>query len=521
MHCRKSKDGLEWSIGDIISSVNNQPVPLELPPFDYSAGPSARTKELSSPFEIFQLMFTTEIAEAIVQQSKRFASQKGVTLNFCTEELLAFIGMNVAMGMLRLPQVRDYWTTHEVLSTPWFPTIMRRDRFFTLLRFLHLADSSKQKKKGEQGYDPLYKVRPIVDHLPAVFSKHYHPSRHLSVDEMMIGTRCRLSFLQYMPKKPTRFGIKVWVIAEAKTGYVLDFSVYTGATDDKKTTNLGQKVVLKLMEQYRGKGHCLFIDNFYTSPSLLLALLDQGTYCTGTVRIIRKGFPKQLIPDKTYPTGTFRYAVCKQKNQLIGVWWRDRKDVFVLTTMHNKSAAAVMKRPKGEREKKETPCPTAIIDYNNYMGGVDLADQMLSYYSMTSRRMLKWWKKVFWRMIDLCIMNSWIIFHTNTPNSSIKTQRLFRLELVQQLVQPLIDLRSSLHCPEYLQDKKGRKRGSSEPRLVGKHFAYKEEKRGRCVICTRASPKKKNAKTHNYCPKCQVYLCFGQCFETYHTKASV
>ena len=75
---------------------------------------------------------------------------------------------------------------------------------------------------------------------------------------------------------------------------VLDFAIYTGATDDKKTTDLGQKVVLKLMEQYRGKGHCLFIDNFYTSPSLLLALLDQGTYCTGTVCTNRKGFPKQL-----------------------------------------------------------------------------------------------------------------------------------------------------------------------------------------------------------------------------------
>ena len=174
-----------------------------------------------------------------------------------------------------------------------------------------------------QGYDLLYKVRPIADHLPAVLSKHYHPSRHLSVDEMMIGTWCRLSFLQYMPKKPMHFGIKVWVIAEANTGIFQFTQVLLMIRNDTKTTDLGHKVVLKLMEQYKGKGHCLFIDNFYTSPSLLLALLDQVTYCTGTVRTIRKGFPKQLIPGKTYPTGTFRYVVCKQKYQLIGVWWRD------------------------------------------------------------------------------------------------------------------------------------------------------------------------------------------------------
>ena len=33
----------------------------------------------------------------------------------------------------------------------------------------------------------------------------------------MIGTRGRLSFLQYLPKKPTKWGIKLWVCAESKT----------------------------------------------------------------------------------------------------------------------------------------------------------------------------------------------------------------------------------------------------------------------------------------------------------------
>ena len=145
-YCRSSND-LEWTVGSFLSSVNDQPSPLELPEFSYPSGPSAPTKDLNSPLSIFQLFFTTEIAEAIIQQSKWFASQKGVALQLCVEELLAFIALNIAMGMLRLPQVRDYWTTSEVLSTPWFPTIMSRDRFFTILRFLHLADSKSKKRK--------------------------------------------------------------------------------------------------------------------------------------------------------------------------------------------------------------------------------------------------------------------------------------------------------------------------------------------------------------------------------------
>ena len=176
-------------------------------------------------------------------------------------------------------------------------------------------------------------------------------------------------------EKPTCFSIKVWVIAEAKTGYVSDYAIYTGGTDGKKTTNLGQDVVLKLMKQYRGKGHCLFVDNFYTSPSQLLELLDQGTYCTSTVHINRKGFSKELLTSKEYPSGTLCYAVCKQNSLLAFGGGTEKMCSWLLQCIINPSS--VMKHPKGEQEKKETLCPTAIIDYNNYMGRVNLADQML------------------------------------------------------------------------------------------------------------------------------------------------
>ena len=108
---------------------------------------------------------------------------------------------------------------------------MSHDRFFRILCYIHLNDSSKQKRHGEDGYDPLYKVRPLLDHLTAVFPLHYQPAQQLSIDEMIIGTRCRFGFL---PNKPKRFGIKVWVNSEAKSGHVLTLQVYTGPADDSE-----------------------------------------------------------------------------------------------------------------------------------------------------------------------------------------------------------------------------------------------------------------------------------------------
>ena len=66
----------------------------------------------------------------------------------------------------------------------------------------------------------------------------------------------------------------------------------------------------------------------------------------------------------------------------MAVLWRDRHDVHVLSSMHNRSIQTVMKRPKGGREKVPIPCPTAVYDYNQFMGGVDLVGQYLSYYSL-------------------------------------------------------------------------------------------------------------------------------------------
>jgi hypothetical protein len=102
------------------------------------------------------------------------------------------------------------------------------------------------------------------------------------------------------------------------------------------------------------------------------------------------------------------------------------------------------------------------------MSGVDLADKQLSYYFLTQRQTIKWWKKIFWRLIDIAIINSWIIFCSNNPHSKIKSQREFRLELIKQLVQPLLDLKASPDCPRVLQTYKGRKKGKTRQISNGK-----------------------------------------------------
>ena len=77
--------------------------------------------------------------------------------------------------------------------------------------------------------------------------------RRMSTLRKFFNTKIYLTKILYNENFPiygTRFGIKVWVLAEAKSGYVLDFQVYTGGSSGEKTDkkpSLGQKVVLQLM----------------------------------------------------------------------------------------------------------------------------------------------------------------------------------------------------------------------------------------------------------------------------------
>ena len=71
-----------------------------------------------------------------------------------------------------------------------------------------------------------------------------------------------------MPLKPTKWGIKVWVMADAVTGYCCNQQIYTGREGNHAEKGLANRVVKDVMIDYRGLGHRINVDIFYTSPKL-------------------------------------------------------------------------------------------------------------------------------------------------------------------------------------------------------------------------------------------------------------
>jgi len=59
--------------------------------------------------------------------------------------------------------------------------------------------------------------------------------------------------------------VKVWVRADPNNGYVNEFEVYTGKSEQSSGEGgLGERVVKKLCERLHGKNHHVYVDNFFS-----------------------------------------------------------------------------------------------------------------------------------------------------------------------------------------------------------------------------------------------------------------
>ena len=182
-------------------------------------------------------------------------------------ELKAFLGLRLQMEKCVIkPHYESYWQRagHNFIAhTPSFREVMERDRFIALWGFLHLVD---QTDEAVDKSDKIYKVRPMLDRMLPLFCRYYSPRQQLSLDEGMIPTKNRLAIKQYIHDKPVRWGIKSFLLCEAKMGYILDAEIYTGRVRDCHLPLLGSavSVVRRLMEtsQVTNKNHMLFMDRF-------------------------------------------------------------------------------------------------------------------------------------------------------------------------------------------------------------------------------------------------------------------
>lgn len=488
--------------------------------FSENYGPTFDAKSMT-PGEIFSKYLGEDMIEHVVEQSNLYARQKGHNLNLNAEELKAFIGFLIVMGIHSLPSIKMYWSSNEALRVDRIANFISQKRFLNILRFLHINDNSKMAPSSSPDFDKLYKIRPLISYLNVKFRDNFNPSRNIAIDESMVGFKGRTSLKQYMPMKPTKRGIKVWAAACSKSSHVLLLDIYEGKAKIDSPGTLGERTVLKMSQPYHEKGYCFYFDNFFTTFELLDQLLKKQTFGCGTLRANRKHYPKDLlIEDKKLKTSEYDYCTSKD---LSVVKWKDRgkKSVIVASNMHDPSVATSVGRRDYAGNKVAVKCPQPVYDYNCYMGGVDRFDQHMSTYNI-SWKSRRWWVKLFYYLIDAAIVNSYLAYKTSLSLHNSRDKGLshfnFRMLLAEELISNYCTKKSSQKGVVITKSKtkklSGRTIGidsSVRKHDVGLHLPIKGTNR-RCAYCSTAA---KVVRSSIVCRKCDVALCLS-CFAPFH-----
>lgn len=498
-------ENIRWEEGNIVPQV-----------FPFDCGNSGHNIpdlfENCSEYDCFQVFLGEQITSFIVSETNKFYkyvvehkelirphSRLKQWTDTDLQEIYRFFALNFLMARVKKLQIQEYWSTNPLIETPAFGKTMSRDRFLGIMSMLHFSDNNLPRDD-----DTLRKIRNIVDHARVTFKESFTPYKELCIDESLMLYKGRLFFKQYIPSKRHRFGIKFFVLCDAVTGYILDFIVYTGATTETVQSNFGKSgdVVLTLLEPYLDKGHTLFLDNWYSSPDLFLWLYNRCTNACGTVRKTRKQMPKM---EEKLKKGEFTFRTAK--NRLIAIKWCDKREVFMLSTTHDKNVAATGKTDR--TTNRQIMKPECIIEYNKRMGAVDKTDMLRSCVECV-RRSTKWYKKVFFHVMDMILLNSHILFQDATKKKI--TLAKFQLNLISQMIDSnpgdfVYTARRAHHAAPF--------------RLTARHFPKKipskNQKnltgRKRCYVC---SQKKLRKETVYMCEPCDVGLCVTPCFEKYH-----
>lgn len=324
-----------------------------------------------TPIDFFQLFLTDEIINIIVVQTNEYASQiinKGISKNArmnlwkptTLPEMKEFFSVILAMGLVHVPDIVQYWSKDTLYKNTFISKIMSRDRFLILLKCLHFSNNLEDQK-----IDKLYKIKPILKPILENFEKYLTPGESMIIDESMVPWRGRLNFRQYIKNKRHPYGIKLYKLCNPE-GYTFNVKVYTGkGTDITPGRSHADAVVNTLMTKYFNCGRTLFCDNFYTSIELAENLLHKHTKICGTLRSNRKGVPKSVVTKKL-KKGEIYGA---QKENIKVIKWVDKRPVLILTTIGEHTATLV--ESKKIINNQTVMKPKCVLDYNEAKKGVD------------------------------------------------------------------------------------------------------------------------------------------------------
>ena len=192
--------------------------------------------------------------------------------------------------------------------------------------------------------------------------RYYTPGPFITIDEQLVGFQGRSAFRQYMPSKPDKYGLKLFMAVDSETLYPLSILPYLGKQTSAATGSqgLGHYLVTEMTQRFYGSGRNVTCDRYFTSFALARTSLQNRKTIVGTLTLNKRFIPKEFVEKKNRPAESSLFGFHQDKMTLVSYVPKPQKSVILLSSQHN--SAEVVREAKNK--------PEIILFYNSTTGGV-------------------------------------------------------------------------------------------------------------------------------------------------------
>lgn len=404
----------------------------------------------NSPIKAWRLIFTAAILEKIIRYTNRYGERN--CKEWTTIEKKDFTDFVAVLFLMSIQKRKDkpsnWFSDNQLLECKVVKRITTGRKFGRMLRYIHCCDPDDTGINAEGEYDPSYKIRELKEDLEKRWTAVFVPEQQLSLDETLIRAFGRMKFKVRIVTKAARYGIKLYVITDARTSFVLRVIVYTGKftywESKSESTKKTVQVVQQLCEPFRGSYRTIYVDRFYSSIDLIKQLEEMKLYTTGT--ILSNRIPKQFSLAKSSRdfkllqrgdsiTHTLNYMTSAGERKQAGlVAWKDSNMVYCITNDTSTVPTDDCRR-RGLGGIIIIKRPEVITLYNKYMGGVDVADMRRLHCNSTIMGQNRWWLKLFFYLLDAGTSNALVVYNEAMSDKQKAYNIMdFKAKLVETLV---------------------------------------------------------------------------------------
>ena len=266
-------------------------------------------------------MYTNASTEPFLEGNREILENSDKYLFYKTVDVVdirAYFGILYIRSSLKVNLMDRETIWHHVSANDMFEATMSLNRFVFISRFLTFDDKPTRTECWR--YDKFSCMREIMEDMNKNNASARYPPPYLAIDETLYPYRGHIGFKQYNPSKPAKYGLLYRSLCDSSISYTYYTLPYGGKPeviggDGAKFYVTGTdeytKYLVTGVSKYNDIRGCnISMDRYFTSVTIARWCSERGITIVGTMRLDRKGIPKELkqFHDREERSTTYIYA---------------------------------------------------------------------------------------------------------------------------------------------------------------------------------------------------------------------